>query len=224
MAKINTVFGLTDNITNPLKRMNGALKNTEKSFNAVQVAIITVNSAMSAFTMAKGAFDKLNASISATTQAYQYQAEQELKLETIMKQRMNASQADIQAIKNLASAEQQLGIYGDEMILQGAQELASFISNRKAIEMLIPAMNNLIAQQYGYSASGAQFQLTADMMGKVLSGQTGALSRMGYIFSEEEKQLLKTGTEMQRASTLAKIITDNVGEMNQALALSLIHI
>lgn len=218
MAKINTVFGFTDNITNPLKRMNQALKNTEKSFNAVQVAIITANSAMSAFTTVKGVFDKLSASILATTQAYQYQAEQELKLETIMKQRMNASQADIQAIKNLASAEQQLGIYGDEMILQGAQELASFTSNRKAIETLIPAMNDLIAQQYGYKASGMDFQHTADMMGKVLSGQTGALSKMGYVFSEEEKQMLTMGNEMQRASTLAKIITDNVGHMNHALA------
>lgn len=218
MAKINTTFGFIDNITNPLRRMTDALKNTENSFSAVQKAIITVNSAMSIFTMAKVAFDKITNSISATTQAYQYQAEQELKLETIMKQRMNATQADVKYIKDLASAEQQLGIYGDDMILQGAQELASFTSTKEAIAELVPAMNNLIAQQYGYSASGRDFQSVADMMGKVLSGQTGALSRMGYIFSEEEKQLLKTGTEMQKASTLAKIITDNVGEMNHALA------
>ena len=218
MAKINTIFGFVDNVTNPLRRMNNALRNTENSFSAVQRAIITANSAMAIFSTVKGVFDKITASISATTQAYQYQAEQELKLETIMKQRMNATQADIKYIKELANAEQQLGIYGDEMILQGAQELASFTSTKEAIAELVPAMNNLIAQQYGYSASGRDFQSVADMMGKVLSGQTGALSRMGYIFSEEEKQLLKTGTEMQRASTLAKIITDNVGEMNHALA------
>ena len=104
------------------------------------------------------------------------------------------------------------------MITQGAQELASFTSSRKAIEMLMPAMSDLIAQQYGYSAGGREFQATADMMGKVLSGQYGALSRMGYIFSEQEKRMLKMGTEEQKAATLAKIITDNVGRMNKALA------
>ena len=218
MAKINTIFGFVDNITNPLKRMNSALKNTEGSFSKVQAAIITANSAMALFSMAKGGVDRLTAAVAANVQAYQYQAEQELKLETIMKKRMNATQADIQYVKDLARAEQQLGIYGDEMILQGAQELASFTSNKEAIAQLVPAMNNLIAQQYGYKASGMDFQHTADMMGKVLSGQTGALSRLGYVFSEEEKQMLKTGNEMQRAATLAKIITDNVGEMNHALA------
>jgi len=222
MAKINTTFGFTDNITNPLKRVTNALKNTENSFSNVQKAIITLNSTTQLISMGVNAVRKvystLNTEIQKNVQVYQYQAEQELKLETIMKQRMNATQADIQYVKNLASAEQQLGIYGDEMILQGAQELASFTSTKEAIAELVPAMNNLIAQQYGYSASGRDFQSVADMMGKVLSGQTGALSRMGYIFSEEEKQLLKTGTEMQRASTLAKIITDNVGEMNHALA------
>ena len=217
MAKINTIFSLQDNMSSNLNKINSHLRNTSKNFNEISGALINFNSLIQVMSFAKNKIEGLFRASNNMVSIYQYQIEQETKLETIMRKRMNATNAEIQSIKDFASAQQQLGVYGDEVILQGAQELASFTSNTEAIKTLIPAMNNLIAQQYGYSASGREFQSTADMMGKVLSGQTGALSRLGYIFSEEEKQMLKTGDEMQRASTLAKIITDNVGEMNSAL-------
>lgn len=197
--------------------IGNAVGNASNGLNSFTTGLLTMNQVSEVISNIKAKFAELEAAIRQCVDAYKFQFEQELKLETVMKQRMNATEGEIQSIKDLASAQQQVGIYGDEMILKGAQELATFTSNKKAIETLVPAMNNLIAQQYGYNASAQSFQSAADMMGKVLSGQTGALSRMGYIFSEEEKQMLKTGNEMERASTLAKIITDNVGEMNEAL-------
>ena len=217
MAKITTIFGFRDDITPGLKKVKSEVNSLSNEFSNMAMTAMGISSISQIADTIINKFHELSQSINECISAYQYQSEQELKLETIMKQRMNASAKEIQSIKDLASAQGELGIYGDEIILQGAQELASFTSNTEAIKTLIPAMNNLIAQQYGFSASGREFQSTADMMGKVLSGQTGALSRMGYVFSEEEKQMLKTGNEMERASTLAKIITDNVGEMNEAL-------
>jgi hypothetical protein len=55
-------------------------------------------------------------------------------------------------------------------------------------------------------------------MGKVLQGQTSALKRVGISFSDAEEQVLKYGTESERAAMLAQVITNNVGHMNQALA------
>lgn len=211
MAKVSTVFTLTDNMTPALQRISGGMDNlTTKIFN--------VNQAFSLFNSLVSMLRKVGDEIDNLTSRYIYQNEQETKLMTVMKQRMNATQSDIQYVKNLASAEQQLGVYGDEIILQGAQELATFASSKESIEALIPAMTNLVAQQYGYSASGEQMRATATMMGKVLSGQTSALSRLGYIFSEEEERMLKYGTEEEKAAALAQIITNNVGNMNEALA------
>ena len=218
MAKITTIFNFLDNVSPGMKKMQNSIASTSRSMSNLASTLLSVNSAIGIFSAVSNQFRKITASVEDCVQAYQYQSEQELKLTTIMRQRMGATDAEINKLKEFASAQQQIGIYGDEMILQGAQELASFVSTREAVETLIPAMNNLIAQQYGLSASGQNFQMTADMMGKVLSGQTGALSRLGYVFSEEEKAMLKNGDEMQRASVLAKIITDNVGEMNQAMA------
>ncbi len=41
---------------------------------------------------------------------------------------------------------------------------------------------------------------------------------MGITFTEAEEKAVKYGTEQERAAALAKIITNNVGEMNAALA------
>lgn len=218
MAKINTIFSMTDDVTNPLKRMQNQLEKTSGGFNDMAIKMMGVNQAIQLVTTAVNGFKKACAVMDELTASYNAQAQQEVKLATVMRQRMNATQEDIQAIKELASAQQQLGIYGDEVILSGAQELATFVSNRQALETLIPAMNDLIAQQKGYNATAQDFQSIGDMMGKVMGGQVSALSRIGYVFSDAEKQMLQTGDEMQRASTLAKIITDNVGHMNQALA------
>ena len=218
MAKINTIFSMTDNVTNPLRRMQGELEKTSSGFKDMAIKIMGVNQAVQLVGTAVNTFKKACNVMNELVAVYNVQAEQEVKLATVMKQRMNATQADIQLIKDLASAQQRLGIYSDEVVLSGAQELATFVSNRQALETLIPAMSDLIAQQKGYNATVQDFQSIGDMMGKVMGGQVSALSRIGYVFSEEEKQLLQTGDEMQRASTLAKIITDNVGHMNQALA------
>ena len=218
MAKINTIFSMTDNVTNPLKRMRGEIDKTSGGLSNMASKMIGINQAIQLISTAVNGFKKVCAVMDELTATYNIQAEQEIKLATVMKQRMNATEADIQAIKDLASAQQELGIYGDELILNGAQEIATFVSSRKALETLVPAMNDLIAQQKGYNTSIQDFQSVGDMMGKVMSGQVSALSRIGYVFSDAEKQMLQYGSEEERASVLAKIITDNVGHMNQALA------
>ena len=56
------------------------------------------------------------------------------------------------------------------------------------------------------------------MLGKVMDGQTGALSRYGYKFDEAQEQILKFGTEEQRAAVLAEVVSSAVGGMNESLA------
>ena len=152
------------------------------------------------------------------TKLYETQLTQETKLATVMKQRMGANDEQIQSVKNLASAQQELGVIGDEVQLAGAQQVATFLNQKESLEKLMPAMNNLIAQQYGYNASAESAKNIGNLFGKVMQGQTTALKRVGISFSEAESNMLKYGNEEQRASVLAQVITNNVGNMNSALA------
>jgi hypothetical protein len=149
---------------------------------------------------------------------YEIQMQNEVKLATVMRQRVGATDAQIQSVLNLASAEQELGIIGDEVQLAGLQQLATFAKQQETIETLLPAMNNLIAQQNGFEASTGSAVNVANLMGKVLQGQTSALTRVGITFDKAQEEVLKYGNESERAAMLAKVITENVGNMNQALA------
>ena len=149
---------------------------------------------------------------------YDVQLEQETKLIAIMRQRMAATDDQIDSIKKLAAEQQNLGVIGDEVQLAGAQQIATFATETSTIETLIPAMNNLLAQQNGLNASASDAVNIGNLIGKVLQGQTSALKRVGISFSDAEEQVLKYGTESQKAAMLAKVITNNVGNMNAALA------
>lgn len=156
--------------------------------------------------------------VKSSQEAFAIQEQQEVKLTTIMRQRMGATDDVIDSVKQLASEQQALGVIGDEVQLAGAQQVATFLNESDSIKTLLPAMNDLLAQQRGFEASTGDAVNIANLMGKVLQGQTSALKRVGISFSEAEEQVLKYGTESQRAAMLAQVITNNVGHMNSALA------
>lgn len=149
---------------------------------------------------------------------YNVQMEQELKLSTIMKTRMKATDETVQSVKDYASALQEQGVVGDEVQLAAAQQAATFLTQAKNLKTLMPAMNNLLVQQHGLNATASDAVSIGNMFGKVMQGQTSALRRVGITFSAAEENMLKYGDESQRAATLAQVITNNVGEMNSALA------
>lgn len=184
----------------------------------VNSSLINSNQIAQAFEQVSASVQALQSVMHDLTDAYAVQSAAETRLEQVMRNTMDATDDEIKSIKDLASAQQQLGIVGDEVQLSGAQELATYLSKKESLESLIPVMNDMIAQQYGYNATTESAVTIATMMGKVLDGQTGALSRYGYTFTEAQEQILKFGTEEERAATLAEVVEQSVGGMNEAMA------
>ncbi len=131
---------------------------------------------------------------------------------------MGARDVDIQSIKDFCSAQQQIGIVGDQVQLSGAQERATYVTMKGTLKTLIPVMNDMVAQQYGYNHAAENAVSIATMLGKVMNGQTSALSRLGYTFDEAQEQILKYGTESERAAVLVEVVGQSVGGMNRKLA------
>ena len=160
----------------------------------------------------------LQKTLKGLTDAHAAQIEAEKQLEVNMRNNMSAREEDIQSIKDLCAAQQELGVIGDEVQLSGAQELATYLSEKQSLEKLIPVMNDMLAQQYGLNASQENAAQIATMLGKVMDGQIGALSRYGYTFDDTQEQILKFGTEAQRAAVLCDVVSSSVGGMNAELA------
>ena len=150
--------------------------------------------------------------------AYMIQSAAETKLTEIYRTRMGVTKEVAQATIDYAGALQQQGVIGDEVLLSGAQQLATFAKYPGTINSLLPAMGNLLAQQKGVNATAQDATQIGNLMGKVLQGQTGALKRVGITFTEAQEKVLKYGTEEEKAAMLAQVITDNVGNMNKVMA------
>lgn len=167
---------------------------------------------------AQRSFSQLQSGMKDLADAYAVQEVAETKLATVMQQRMGATDAEIRSIKELASAQQEIGVIGDEVQLSGAQQIATFLNEKASLETLIPAMNNLLAQQNGLNASTGDAVQVGNLMGKAMMGQVDALKRVGISFTEAEANVIKYGTEQERAAMLAQVIQNNVGNMNAELA------
>ncbi len=201
-------------ITKQANKAKGSMKSMQsgvsKSCSAMKSALGTLGVALSAAAFVSFAKD--------AKAAYAEAAEADAKLAQVMRNTMGASNDEIASIRALASAQQALGVVGDDVQLAGAQELATYLELSSSLETLIPVMNDMLAQQYGLAASGENAANIATMLGKVMNGQTGALSRYGYSFTKAQEEVLKFGTEEQRAAVLAQVVEESVGGMNAALA------
>lgn len=142
----------------------------------------------------------------------------ETKLVEVYKSRMGANKAAAKSTMELASALQKQGVIGDEVTLSGAQQLATYASMPETVNKLLPAMDDLLVQQKGVNATAEDATNIANLFGKAMMGNTGALRRVGISFTAAQEEVLKYGTEEEKAAMLAEVVNQNVGKMNETFA------
>lgn len=205
-------------VTADAEEMGRVIREVQDEAEKAKRDVLTWAQAAQAVDVLQNSISELQGIMNDLTAAYQVQLVAETQLETIMRQRMSSTDAEIQSIKELCSAQQELGVIGDEVQLSGAQQMATFLKQKESLDVLIPAMNNLVAQQNGLNATTQDAVSIGNMMGKAMQGQTEVLQRVGITFDETQKQVLQYGNETERAAMLAEVITANVGNMNSELA------
>lgn len=210
--------GTLKKVTMDAEQLGRAVRSVQDDSEKAKRSVLTWAETAQAIDVLQSSIGELQGVVSDLTSAYQVQLVAETQIETIMRQRMAATDEQIQSIKNLCSAQQELGVIGDEVQLSGAQQMATFLQNKRSLDVLIPAMNNLLAQQNGLNATNQDAVSIGNMMGKAMQGQVETLQRVGITFDESQKKVIQYGTESERAAMLAKVITQNVGNMNAELA------
>ena len=146
------------------------------------------------------------------------QAQAEQKLAEIYKTRMGVGKQAVKSTLELASAQQKAGVVGDEVQIAAAQQLATYAQYPSTVNTMLPALNNLLVQQKGLNATQEDATGLANLFGKAMMGQTGALKRAGISFTEAQEEVLKYGTEEEKAAMIAEVVTQNVGNMNAEFA------
>ena len=199
------------------KELRDNLNAAKSSAAKFREKMITVNQTVAALQNASNAINGLRDTMAGLTASYNAVQQANTQLTTVMRQRMDATEEDIKKVNEVIGAQSKLGVIGGTIQKTGAQQIATFLKEKGTLEQLIPAMNDLLAQQKGLNATQEDARSVANLMGKAMTGQTSALRRVGITFSEAQENIMKYGTEQQRAAMLAQIITDNVGHMNAQL-------
>jgi phage-related protein len=239
---INILLSLQDKFSKPLQGTTAQIKAQKKQIKACSNVINSwAKNANSKFKKVAGTVGKaalvlgtLGGAISVAgikawsgqaMEAATAQIEAEIKLEAVLgnvKSLASGGTAAIQAAKKelvgVAGGIQKVGVIGDEVTIAGQQQLATFQLSTKSISTLSAGMDDLLAQQKGLNATQGDAVTIGNLVGKAMTGQVGALSRVGIIMTDAQEKIMKTGTEEEKAAAMAQILKDNVGGVNEALA------
>lgn len=201
-----------------IEQLGEALMATSRKADAVNKALVSWSSISTIANNVYSSIQNLTNAMSGYIAKANAATEAQTKLTTVMRQRMSATAEDVASVNAAVAAQTKLGVVGGTVQRSGLQQLATFASHKRTLTALLPAMNNLLTQQKGLNATSEDAVNIANLLGKALQGQTGALRRVGITFSETQEKALKAGNEGERAAMLAEIITQNVGNMNAELA------
>lgn len=227
MAKtIGVLLSLKDQFTTPLqnatknvKTMDRELKkagNSIKAFgNKVKNSVKTLAKwgaiGLGAFTAFATVFAKQS------IDAAKVQLKVEKMLETTMKRTSNASKEQIQAIKDEASALQNVGIIGDEVALAGANQLAIYGLKSEEIKKLMPNINDMIAKEKGFNGTQEDAVAMAEVIGKAMEGKTKGLLKYGVALTASEEKMFKAMKKEERLEFIRNKLNKAIGGTNEAL-------
>lgn len=200
-----------DDLANAINTVKGRADDLDKS-------LVSMASLGQIFDGLSSAVRNLSNYISNLTSDYKSALEAETKLSTAMRNTMDATDEEIQSIKDFCDEQERLGVVAGDVQVSAAQELATYLEFSDSLKTLIPVVNDMTVQQYGLNASAESATQIATMLGKVMNGQTKALSRYGYEFTEAQEAVLLYGNEAQRAAMLAEVVGQSVGGMNYEMA------
>lgn len=227
MAKtIGVLLSLKDQFTTPLqnatknvKTMDRELKkagNSIKAFgnkvkNSVKALAKWGAIGLGAFTAFATVFAKQS------IDAAKVQLKVEKMLETTMKRTSNASKEQIQAIKDEASALQNVGIIGDEVALAGANQLAIYGLKSEEIKKLMPNINDMIAKEKGFNGTQEDAVAMAEVIGKAMEGKTKGLLKYGVALTTSEEKMFKAMKKEERLEFIRNKLNKSIGGTNEAL-------
>lgn len=221
-----TFIGDSANLKKHLKEVSDEMDKSDHAFKRVALSGSKMGGALKAITPSAQTLALGFAAATAgavffgkkSVDAYNASVEAQTKLSTNLLNVKGNTEANVKSIEKLAGALQKKGVVEDDAIIAGASQLATFGLQGKSIEKLTPKIADMAAQMKGTNATADDMVKINNLVGKVMTGNVGALSKYGVSLTETQKKQLKNGNEAQRAALLVEVLGQNFGNVNEALA------
>jgi len=202
-SKLNIKIDVLDKSSGKLKALDGKLANLSKTMKKVSIA-------------SGLAFGGMLLGIKKVVGAYHLQEKAETRLASIAKTVTKATEEQIQALKNQASALQKVGVVGDDVVMAGQSQLLSFALTTEETMKLTKSLGNLLVANKGVNATQEDAVTSANALGKaVSSGLLGPLQLSGIVLTDQQKALFEVANQTDRVAILTDVLADNYGTLNE---------
>jgi hypothetical protein len=138
--------------------------------------------------------------------AIEADAQATFRLTKLLKVTINATDEQTQALLDQAEALEKTTVAGKDMILTTQSQLATFNLQADTIQKLTPAILDYVIAEKGANASADDFRQMTNGLAQALNGNFASLTKSGFVLDKHTKELIKNGTEAERAAALAKVL------------------
>lgn len=146
----------------------------------------------------------------------QNNAEQQLK--TVLKN-MGAVGGAFDTLKEKAASLQKVTSFGDEALIGGAAEFATYMSDDKAIAVMMDTLANYAAGMSGGGEVGYKEMVDyATGLGKIVNGSYDAMTKKGFTFTDQQKKIIENGTDMEKALVISDVVNESWGKLSEQMA------
>jgi hypothetical protein len=153
------------------------------------------------------------ASVKASLEA---QAQQQ-RLSALLKVTNGATQDQVNVLNAQAAALEKVGVVSGGNVTQVQSQLATFDLQLSTIKALTPAILDYVVAEKGAAASASEFKSMTNGLAQALQGNFASLTRTGFVLDETTKNLIKNGTEAERAAALVTVLNSTYKDFNQNL-------
>lgn len=122
-------------------------------------------------------------------------------------------------LKDRASDLQQVTAYGDEALIGGAAEFATYMSDPQAIAKMMETLTNYAAGMSGGGEVGYTEMVDyATGLGKIVNGSYDAMTKKGFTFTDQQKEIIENGTDMEKALVISDVVNESWANLATQMA------
>ena len=149
---------------------------------------------------------------------YNTQNNAETQLRTVLRNTGAATSA-YDLLSQKASSLQGITAYGDEALLGGAAEFATYMSDPEAIAKMMETLTNYAAGMSGGGEVGYKEMVDyATGLGKIVNGSYDAMTKKGFTFTDQQKQIIENGTDMEKALVISDVVSESWADLAANMA------
>lgn len=132
---------------------------------------------------------------------------------------MGIDESGIQTILAKANNIQKTTMYSDDAFTGAAAELATYFSETEAITRMMDVVADYAAgMSGGVELSTEQIVDYTTNLAKMTTGAYDAMTKKGFMVTDAQKEILKSGTDMEKVAVIEDIIRENWDGMAEAMS------